>query len=66
MQNASFKKSISDCIKEVRAGIWIFCTCLERVLSLTCAGEQHKKSGAKDDTTSTTEMSQLVQVVILE
>ena len=42
MQNASFKKLISDCIKEVQAGIWIFCTCLERVLSLTCAGEPQK------------------------
>ena len=49
MQNASFKKSISDCIKEVRAGIWIFCTCLERVLSLTHAG-QPQKNDAKDDT----------------
>ena len=49
MQNASYKKSISDSIKEVGAGIWIFCTCLERVLSLTRAG-QPQKSDAKDTT----------------
>ena len=49
VQDASFKKSISDSIKEVGAGIWIFCTCLERVLSLTRAG-QPQKSDAKDDT----------------
>ena len=63
MQNASFKKSISDSIKEVEAGSWIFCTRLKCVLSLTRAGQ---KSDAKDDTISTTEISRLVQLVILE
>ena len=65
VQDTSFKKSVSDCIKKVGAGIWIFCTRLEGVLSLTRAG-QPQKSDAKDDTgplhrwhgISTTELSQ--------